>query len=135
MRPALLIIIAATVLTAGCGSLGSTGSTAAAGPSASAGTPSSSAAAAPSSAPCTTRACIVVYAESLKGSVAKDNAVMTKITCKKSTVKQVVSGTYTVHCTGTYSDGMVARGIASVLLAGNGQVEWEPTDIISEGSN
>jgi hypothetical protein len=135
MRPASLITIAAIALTAGCGSLGSTGNTAAAGPSASAAAPSSSAEAAASSAPCTAKACIVVYAQSLKGGVAKDNAVMTKITCKKSTVKQVVSGTYTVHCTATYSDGMVARGIASVLLAGSGQVEWEPTDIISEGSD
>ena len=65
--------------------------------------------------------------------MAKDNAVMTKVTCKKSTAKQVVTGTYTVHCTITYSDGMVACGIASVLT-GKGEVDWEPTTIVSEGS-
>ena len=65
--------------------------------------------------------------------MAKDNSVAAKVTCKKSTVKQVVSGTYTVHCTMTYSDGTVARGIASVLT-GKGEVDWEPTDIISDGS-
>jgi hypothetical protein len=129
MRPASLITIAAVVLTAGCGSLGTT---AAAGPSSSAGTPSSAEAAA-SSAPCTTKACIVTDAESLKGGVAKDNSVMTKITCKKSTVKQVVTGTYTVHCTATYSDGGVWRGIASVLIA-KGDVEWEATSAVSYGS-
>ena len=120
-------------MTAGCGSLGTTGSTSAAASSAAPSSPAPAAAA--SSTTCTTKACIVIYAETLKGGVAKDNSVMTKITCKKSTVKQVVSGTYTVHCTATYSDGMVAKGIASVLLAGNGQVEWEATDIISDGSD
>jgi hypothetical protein len=59
---------------------------------------------------------------------------MTRVACKPSTVKQVVSGTYTVHCTVTYSDGMVARGIASVLTSGSGEVDWEPTDIINYGS-
>lgn len=67
IRPASLIAIAAIVLTAGCGSLGST----AAGPPASAGTPSSSAEAAASSAPCTTRACIVEDAKGLKGTVPR----------------------------------------------------------------
>jgi hypothetical protein len=46
---------------------------------------------------------------------------------------QVVTGTYTVHCTITYSGGMVARWIASVLT-GKGEVDWEPTTIVSEGS-
>jgi hypothetical protein len=122
-----LAIIAAAAL-AGCGSLGGS---AAGQPPASAGAPSAAAVA--SQAPCTTHACIVNDAEGLKGTVAKDNSVMTKVTCKGSTVKQVVSGTYTVHCTVSYSDGMVAAGIASVLLSGSGQVDWEPTDIISEG--
>ena len=117
-------LIALAVALAGCGSLGS--STAAGAPASAAG--------APSSAPCTTHACVVADAEGLKGTVAKDNAVMTKVACTASTVRQVVSGTYTVHCTVTYSDGMVARGIASVLTAGSGQVEWEPTDIINDGS-
>jgi hypothetical protein len=123
------VTAAALAATVGCGSLGV--ATAARGAPSSA--PSSVAAAA-SSVPCTTKACIVTDAEQLKGTVAKDNAVMTKVACKKSTVKQVVNGTYTVHCTITYSDGMVARGIASVLTAGNGEVDWEPTDIISDGT-
>jgi hypothetical protein len=109
---------------AGCGSLGTTGA---------AGAQPSGRSAAASSAPCTTKACIVTDAEGLTGTVAKDNAVMTRVACKKSTVRPVVSGTYTVHCTVSYSDGMVARGIASVLT-GKGDVEWEPTDIISGGS-
>jgi hypothetical protein len=115
----------------------STGSNA--GGTVAAGSPSAPAESAPAAAPsptglCTTSACIVSDAESLKGTVAKDNSVATKVSCKKSTVKQVVSGTYTIHCTMTYSDGVVADGIASVLTAGSGSVEWEPTDIISDGS-
>jgi hypothetical protein len=123
--PALIATSAIAIALAGCGSLGS--STAAGAPASAAG--------APSSAPCTTHACVVADAEGLKGTVAKDNAVMTKVACTASTVQQVVSGTYTVHCTVTYSDGMVARGIASVLTAGSGQVDWEPTDIINDGSD
>jgi len=96
--------------------------------------PSSAPVAAASSGPCTAKACIVADAEGLKGTVAKDNAVMTKVTCKQSTVKKVVAGTWTVHCTITYSDGMVARGIASVLTAGQGEVDWEPTTIVDYGS-
>lgn len=122
-RTALIATAAITAATlAGCGSLGTTA----------AGTPSSEppAAAPASSAPCTTKACIVTDAEGLKGTVAKDNAVMTRVACKASTVKQVVAGTYTVRCTVTYSDGMVARGIASVLT-GTGEVDWEPTAIVS----
>lgn len=65
--------------------------------------------------------------------MAKDNSVMTKVTCQKSTVKQVVSGTYTVRCTVTYSDGAVWGGIASVLT-GTGAVDWEATKMISQGS-
>ena len=126
---ALIAITAIIPALAGCASLGGTTGTSAAGaPSAA---PSASAVA--SSQPCTTKACIVTDAEGLKGTVAKDNSVMTKVTCKASTVKQVVSGTYTVHCTATYSDGTVARGIASVLT-GKGDVDWEPTDIINDGS-
>jgi hypothetical protein len=127
-KHAPLIALAAIATLTGCASLGS--SPAAAGPPSSA---PSAPAPSPAAPPCTTRACIVTDAEALKGTVAKDNAVMTKVTCTASTVKQVVSGTYTVHCTVTYSDGMVARGIASVLTAGSGQVDWEPTDIISGG--
>ena len=126
---ALIAMSAVAIALAGCGSLGS--STAAGAPASAAGAPSSAPSAA---APCTTHACIAADAEGLKGTVAKDNAVMTKVACTVSTVRQIVSGTYTVHCTVTYSDGMVARGIASVLTAGSGQVDWEPTDIINDGS-
>ena len=48
-------------------------------------------------------------------------------------MKQVVPGTYTVHCTASYSDGYEYRGIASVLLDSD-QVKWEPTSIIRYGS-
>jgi hypothetical protein len=82
---------------------------------------------------CTTNSCIAADAETLKGTVAKDNSVMTKVTCREVTVKQVVSGTYTVHCTATYSDGSVWGGIASVLTA-QGNIEWEATNMISQGS-
>jgi hypothetical protein len=40
---------------------------------------------------CTSKACVATDAEGLKGTVAKDSAVMTKVTCKKSTAKQVVT--------------------------------------------
>jgi hypothetical protein len=66
----------------------------------------------------------------LKGTVAKDNAVMTKVACKSSTVTQVVPGTYTVHCTVAYSDGAEWRGIASVLTFKE-EVDWAPTAAIS----
>lgn len=125
-----IALAAITVTLSGCASMGST--PAAGQPSASAGAPSAAAIA--SQAPCTTHSCIVSDAQSLIGTVAKDNSVLTKLSCTKSTVKQVVSGTYTVHCKATYSDGTVADGIASVLTAGSGSVDWEPTTIISDGS-
>jgi hypothetical protein len=96
--------------------------------------PSSAPVAAASSASCSTKACIASDAETLKGTVAKDNAVMTKVACKSSTVTQVVPGTYTVHCTATYSDGTEWRGIASVLTSKE-EVAWEPTTTISYGSS
>lgn len=133
-----LIVIATAVISAIFIALSHTSSgsrTTDAGPPSSAPSsqPSSAPVAVASSGPCLTRACIVTDAKGLKGTVAKDNAVMTKVACKKSTVRQVVDGTYTVRCTITYSDGLVARGIASVLT-GTGEVDWEPTTIVSEGS-
>jgi len=86
-----------------------------------------------SSGTCTTASCIVPDAESLKGDVAKDNSVITGVTCTPSTVRQVVSGTWTVHCTATYSDGSKWAGIASILT-GKGDVDWEPTSMVSAGS-
>ena len=86
-----------------------------------------------SSGTCTTASCIICDAESLKGTVAKDNSVMTAVACNASTVRQVVSGTWTVHCTVTYSDGSKWAGIASVLT-GKGEVDWEPTSMVGAGS-
>lgn len=102
---------------------------------------SSTPAAVPDSAPsaaataaCTTDACIASDAQqSLPGTVAKDDSVMTKATCKPSTVKRNAGGTYTVTCTVTYSDGMVARGDANLIPAQN-EITFEPTDIINYGS-
>jgi hypothetical protein len=59
---------------------------------------------------------------------------VTKVTCRTSTVKQVVSGTYTVDCAVTYSDGSVWDGIASVLT-GSGDIDWEPTSMVSAGNS
>ena len=120
------LVVAGIIISALSGG-GSSGSSS---PSAdSAGSPSSS----PSSI-CTTNACIASDAEGLKGTVAKDNSVMTKVTCRASTVKQVVSGTYTVDCAVTYSDGSVWDGIASVLT-GSGDIDWEPTSMVSAGNS
>jgi hypothetical protein len=84
--------------------------------------------------PCSTRACITSDAETLKGTVAKDNAVMTKVARKSSTVTQVVPGTYTVRCTAAYSDGAEWRDIANVLTSRE-EVGWEPIAAISYGSS
>jgi hypothetical protein len=59
---------------------------------------------------------------------------MTKVTCRTSTAKQVVSGTYTVNCTVTYSDGSVWNGIASVLTV-SGDIDWEPTSMVTAGNS
>jgi hypothetical protein len=94
-----------------------------------------SAAAAPSPAgPCTTRACIASDAQkSLVGLVDEENSVVTKASCKAAAVKQASPGIWTATCTATYSDGTVARGIAT-LLAATEKITWEATDIISDGS-
>lgn len=73
-----------------------------------------------------TKACIVQDAKSMVGTVAKDESALTKLSCRKSTVKRPTQGVYTVHCTATYSDGAVCAGIASVLIS-QGKVTWEPT--------
>lgn len=120
---------------AGCASTGGTTAATGAQPSAvpsSAPSSEPSAAAAPSSAPCTTRACIVADAKTLVGSVDKGNAVLTKMSCRKSTAKKVAPGVYTVHCNASYSDGGIWAGIASVLLE-QGKVTWEATSAIRYG--
>lgn len=93
--------------------------------------PSSSALAAPpspaaSQEPCTTHSCIVADAKGLVGSVAKDESVLTAMSCYSSTVKHAAPGVWTVHCLATYSDGSQWDGIASVLISAN-RVTWEPT--------
>jgi Protein of unknown function (DUF2510) len=83
---------------------------------------------------CTTNACIATDAQqALPGTVAKDDSVMTKATCKPSTVTRNAGGTYTVTCTVNYSDGMVARGDANLIPAQD-EITFEPTDIINYGS-
>ena len=49
-------------------------------------------------------------------------------------MKRVVSGTYTVNCTVTYSDGSVWNGIASVLTV-SGDIDWEPTSMVTAGNS
>jgi hypothetical protein len=66
--------------------------------------------------------------------VAKDNSVMTMITYQSSTAKEVVSGTYMVECTATYSDDSVWNGIASVLTS-DGNIEWQATSMVNAGSS
>jgi len=122
--PVLIAASAAVVALAGCGSL----------PSPGAAPPSSAPSSAASAPPCVTKACIAADAkDTLVGSVAKNESVMTKLTCKESSVRHPVSGVWTVRCTADYSNGMVAKGVANVLLKSD-QVTWSPTDIISYGS-
>jgi hypothetical protein len=86
-----------------------------------------------SSGPCTTSSCVVSDArQSLVGEVAKDEAVMTSLSCRPSTVKEPDPQVWTVDCTAHYSDGMVADGVANVLMAKN-QVTWSATAILSYG--
>jgi hypothetical protein len=125
--------IIALIVTLGATQHDSTGSTAApaaAPPSSSALASAPSAAASP--APCTTHACVVEDAKGLVGDVAKDESVLTAMSCYESTVKNPDPGVYTVHCLATYSDGSQWDGIASVLIS-KGQLTWEPTELVSGG--
>ena len=84
-----------------------------------------------STAICTSHACIVSDVEkSLVGLVAKDESVITKAVCYKSTVKANPGDTYTVSCDVTYSDGTVYSGDATLLVAKD-QIAWEPTGQVS----
>lgn len=139
----------AVIALAGCASTGSTSpqteagspsafgvDTSGIGPTASVATASSVPppvpTAEPSSGPCTTRACIVADARGMVGTVAKDESVLTKMSCFKSTVKHAAQGVWTVHCDATYSDDTLWAGIASVLV-NQGKVTWEATGEISGG--
>lgn len=135
-RSILLALAASLLLLAGCASAGS--SSAAGGPPppinsagspAAAGEPSTAAGSSSASAPpCTTHACVIEDAKSsLVGGVAKDESVMTALTCYSSTVKNPDPGIYTVQCRASYSDGSEWDGIASVLLS-QSKVTWEPTE-------
>ncbi len=81
-----------------------------------------------SSGPCTTKACIAQDAEqSLPGTVAQDESVMTKATCYKSTVRHhAAARTWTVECRVTYSDGAVVTGNANLLLDQD-EITFQPT--------
>ena len=128
----LIAAALAALALAGCAST-TTSTTAAGAPSSAPSAVASSAPSAePSSGPCTTRACIAQDAQGMVGTVAKDNSVLTKMKCRKATVRQPTPGVYTVHCTATYSDGSVWTGIASVLTS-QGRVAWQATGEISGG--
>lgn len=129
------LVIAAIFLVGGLlGSNSGDGSSAPPPSSVPSAEPSSAPVAAASTGPCTTKACIIDDAkQSLIGGVAQNDSVMTKLACVKSTVKHPTAGVWTVRCTATYSSGMVARGVANVLLDKD-EATWSPTDIISYGS-
>lgn len=81
------------------------------------------------SSPCTSNSCIVQEAkQSLVGDVAKDESVITALSCTQSSVKNPDPGVYTASCLATYSDGSQWNGIASVLISQN-KVTWEPTEM------
>jgi hypothetical protein len=128
----LLFAIPVAALLAGCASTGSGSSTdtSQAPPSANTqGTPKAQA----SSGPCTTKDCIITDAKNtLVSGVAKNESVMTKLACRNSTVKNPHPGVWTVRCTADYSNGMIAKGVANVLLK-TSQLPWSPTDIVSYG--
>ena len=138
---ALLILASALALTA-CASTGTTATTTGTPPPlfASSAAPVAATTTAPAPAPsatpassqiCTSHACIVSDVEkSLVGLVAKDESVITKAVCYKSTVKANPGDTYTVSCDVTYSDGTVYSGDATLLVAKD-QIAWEPTGQVS----
>ena len=87
-----------------------------------------------SSSQCTSNSCITQDAkQSLTRAVAKDESVITGLSCNASTVKNPDSGVYTVSCLATYSDGSEWDGIASVLISQN-KSTWEPTQEVTGSS-
>jgi hypothetical protein len=83
---------------------------------------------------CNARSCVVsTVDQTLVGSVAKDESVITGMTCKSATVKHNAGDTWTVHCTASYSDGSKWSGFATIVVS-QAKVTWEPTDMISDGS-
>jgi len=81
----------------------------------------------PSSGPpsCATGACAASeITRSLTGTVAKDDSVFDKVSCKAATAKDT-SGVWTMTCTVDYSDGSVWRGFGNWVTSSN-QVTFEP---------
>ena len=126
---ALLAALAALIIIADVTGTNSSGTpTAGASSSAPSAAPSAvpSASAAASSAPCTTDSCIATELDqSLKGAIAQDEAVATKVDCKPSTVKNEGSGNWTARCTAYYSDGTSAEGYGTVDTSQD-KVTFEP---------
>jgi hypothetical protein len=115
-RLAAAAIVTVSAL-AGCGSMSGTYA---------ASSPSAALRAADSRMACTTDKCIASEAEyQVKGSVAKDEAVVTKASCQPSTVKNDGGGNYTVTCDLTYSDGQQISGYVN-LLPSQSKVTFEP---------
>jgi hypothetical protein len=119
-----LIAIAAIALTVtGCVSAGDANGTPS-GPPAAAGSPSAPA--------CTSSGCLTDQIQGdLLSVVAKDGAVITKASCKASTLKQNAGGSDTVYCKVTESDGAVSEGYAN-LIPSQQEITWDPTDVITE---
>jgi hypothetical protein len=76
---------------------------------------------------CTTRACIVDdLRKSLVGGIAQDEAVATKVTCYKRTVKfHSAAGSYSATCVVGYSDGSSATGTGNLLVSAQ-KVTFQP---------
>jgi len=131
-RSAPLAILALAAALTGCAASASSSSTPPPASPTSAAAPSASALAAapsptPSPQPCTAHSCIVDDAKQLVGSIAKDESVITAMSCYESTVKHAAPGIWTVDCTATYSDGSQIAGIATVLLS-QSKITWEPDE-------
>jgi hypothetical protein len=131
--PALIAAAAAALALAGCASSASP-SGGPPPPTSGAATPSAAALAAPSSSPspqlCTTHTCIARDIEQgLTGAVAKDESVITKVTCYKSTVVfHKAADTWSASCTATYSDGSSVSGTGNLLVSQQ-QVTFTPAGV------
>lgn len=140
MKRALgLIAITAITATAGCASTTSSPAGPVPNPAASASLASqaaaqrsaqaavSSAEASASSQICTTHACIAGdLQQGLTGLVAEDEAVTTRVVCRKSTVRfHRAADAYSAACTVTYSDGSVSTGTGNLLISAK-KVTFQP---------
>lgn len=75
---------------------------------------------------CTTNACIARgIAGSLTGVIAKDESVMTHVSCKAASVKRNPDGSWTADCTVDYSDGSVWDGFGNYVPAKD-RVTFQP---------